>query len=134
MNIIFFNLCLFLVVLALVLVGQGTNAQTSFTDYLDNLPGAQINLVWLFNILGTFACYLIQFAIIAFGVMIVVYGIMYIKGMGNVQEAGRVKTSLTWGVVGGFVIFGVFTIILSLGNLIGVSYPILNIVRVRCGS
>lgn len=106
------------------------SAQTSFTDHLGDLPGAQIDLEWFFRLLGRLACYFIQFAIIAFGVMVIVYGIMFIGSRGNPQGVSLSKTSLTWGIVGGLVIFGVFTIILTVGDLIGVNnYPILKIVN-----
>lgn len=121
-----------IIILSVVFLGSAglVSAQSGFTGYLDNLPGAQISLEWLFATLGSLACYLLQFAIISIGVMIVVYGIMFIKSRGNPQGVTTAKKSLTWGLVGGLVIFGVFTIILTLGDIIGVTnYPILDIVK-----
>ena len=51
------------------------------------------------------------------------------KGGGNPKEFGGAKKSLAWGLVGVLVIFGVFTIIFSIADLLGVSYPILRIMQ-----
>lgn len=109
-----------------------TLAQSIFTEYLDRLPGYQTDINWLFGILRSTACYLFQFAVIALGVMIIVYGILMLKGAGNSQTVSKVKTALTWGVVGGLVIFGVITIILTVSTFLGVTEnPILN--ALSCG-
>ena len=104
-------------------------AQYGFTDYLQNAPGGAYTLTWFFTVLGKLTCYLIQFAVISFGVMLIVYGLMFFKGRGSPQGMTDSKKALTWGLVGGLVIFSVFTIILSVASIVGVDYPILDIVK-----
>lgn len=111
-----------------------------FTKYLSssNFPGSYTFTVQaLFNFLTEFACWFIKFGIIALGVMMIVYALMFFKSRGNPQGMGKAKEALTWGIVGGLVITGVFTIILSVAAILGslaekgVSYPILKMFE-RC--
>jgi hypothetical protein len=62
-------------------------------------------------------------------IMTVFYGIMFLKSRGSPQGMTQTKKALTWGIVGTLVIFGVFTIILSIAALVGAPYDILGIVR-----
>ena len=104
-------------------------AQTSFVSNLGNFPGGVFTITTLVNIVRRLACYFIQFGIIAVVIAFLFYGIMFLKSRGNAQEFGGAKKAITWGVVGGLVIFGVFTIILSVADFIGVSYDIITILR-----
>ena len=97
-------------------------AQFGFTNYLQNAPGGEYRVTWFFNILNDLTCYFIQFAIVAFGIMLIVYGLMFFKGRGTPQGMTEAKKALTWGLVGGFVIFAVFTIILSVVRLLEVEF------------
>ncbi len=105
------------------------SAQSSFTKYLRDYPGGVYNITFFVTLLRKLACYLIQFGIIAVAVAFVIYGIMFLKSRGNPQEFGGAKKSITWGIVGGLVIFSVFTIILTVADLIGVPYSIINILQ-----
>ena len=106
------------------------SAQYGFTQYLPNSPGGEYDVAWLFRLLSRLTCYFIQFAIITFGVMLVVYGLMFFKSRGTPQGMTEAKKALTSGLVGGFVVFAVFTIILSLASTLEfftgsvVDYPI----------
>src|SRR3989338_9172655 len=96
------------------------SAQTSiFTSGLDDSPGAVATVTNLVKLIGSLACYFIRFGIIAAVIALVVYGIMFLKSRGNPQEFGGAKKALTWGLVGVAVIFGVFTIILTVSSLVG---------------
>ncbi|MDP3697246.1 MAG: hypothetical protein Q8R55_04445 [Candidatus Taylorbacteria bacterium] len=122
----------FLILILLVLfVGLTSSAwaQTDFTSNLGNFPGGVFTITTLVNIVRGLACRFIQFGIIAVVTAFIFYGIMFLKSRGNAQEFGGAKKALAWGVVGGLVIFGVFTIILSVADFIGVSYRILMIVQ-----
>ena len=108
-----------------------SSADTSDTinQNLSGLPGTDITVQWVINLLTNWACYFIKFAIIATTGAIIIYGILFLKSRGNPQGMTSGRKALSWGIVGGIVIFGVFTIILSTSYLVGVSYPILNIIN-----
>ena len=96
----------------------------AFTDNLGGSRGEIFTVQMLFNIIRSLACRFIQFGIIAVGIAMVIYGLLFIKSRGNAAEMTNAKQALTWGVVGGLVIFGVFTIILTVGQIIGgIDYP-----------
>ena len=105
------------------------SAQSIFTDNLGSYPGGVFNITNLVNLIRRLACYFIQFGIIAVGVAFIIYGIMFLKSRGNAQEFGGAKKSITWGIVGGLVIFSVFTIILTVADFIGVNYSIIDILK-----
>src|SRR3989344_2615142 len=106
-------------------------AQSLFTGGLGGpgIPGQIITGQSVFNLIKNLSCYFLKFGMIAAVIAIVVYGIMFMKSRGNPQEFGGAKKSLAWGLVGVLVIFGVFTIIFSIADLLGVSYPILRIMQ-----
>ena len=114
---------------SLALFGFNASAQYGFTDYLQNAPGGNYTLTWFFTVLGRLTCYLIQFAIVSFGVMLIVYGLMFLKSRGSPQGMTESRKALTWGLVGGLVIFSVFTIVLSVASVLGVDYRILDMVK-----
>lgn len=97
-----------------------------FNDNLGVGPGTGFDVTRLVNLLKGFACWSIRFAIVTVSVMLVFYGILFLKSRGSPEGMTNAKKSLTWGLVGGVVIFGVFTIILSVAALLGVDYPTLS--------
>src|SRR3989344_4433976 len=104
-------------------------AQDPITQVINDLPpefGKNLTVQWLVNFLTNFICYFIRFAIISLVGMIIIYGILFLKSRGSPQSMMSSRKALLWGIVGGVVIFGVFTIVLSVANLIGVDYPILK--------
>ncbi|MBI2064620.1 MAG: hypothetical protein HYT62_01040 [Candidatus Yanofskybacteria bacterium] len=113
-----------LVILLFVFAFQG-QAQI-FSDDLGSGPGSNIGAVRLVSLLNGLACWFIRFGMIAVAIMIVVYGILFLKSRGSPEGMTYAKKSLTWGLVGMLIIFGVFTIILSIAAVIGVNYPIMS--------
>lgn len=106
-------------------------AQFGFTNYLDSSPGQQLNIKQLFNILNGLVCYFFQFAVITLGTMLIIYGLMFLKSRGSPQGITEARKALTWGIVGGLVIFSVFTIVLSVASLVGVDFPVISQIQ-RC--
>jgi len=93
-----------------------------FTQGLDDsaIPGsAQTTIDYLLIALNRLACYFIRFGIVAVGVMIIIYGLMFLTSRGNPQSMSGAKAALGWGIIGGLVVFGVFTIILTVSDLAG---------------
>lgn len=109
--------------LSLVFAGYAS-AQSIFTGGLSDYPGGVFSITTLVNIVRRLACYSVQFGIISVVAAFMIYGIMFLKSRGSAQEFSGARKALTWGIVGGLVIFGVFTIILTVADFIGVSYPI----------
>lgn len=124
------------VVLFLFLIAFDVSAQSAFTEWLDNLPGEQIDVTRLLTILRRLTCRFVQFAIVAFAAMLVVYGIMFLKSRGQPGEIVNAKKAFSWGVIGGFIIFSVFTIVMTLATTIlevdFSDYPIPFLDRVDC--
>lgn len=116
----------FLIVTIVILIFAFQGQAKIFSDDLGSGPGANIDAPRLVSMLEGFACWSIRFAIIAVAVAIVLYGILFLKSRGSPEGMAYAKKSLTWGLVGALVIFGVFTIILSIAAVIGVDYPIMN--------
>lgn len=87
-------------------------------------PGYNFRYENLFIMLNKLACYFLWFAIILVSIMMVYYGIMFLMSWGSPQGMQNARKALTWGIVGGLVIFGVFVIILSFASLIGVEYDV----------
>ena len=73
------------------------------------------------KILSGVACHGIRFAIILFAIVIVYVGIKFLLSRGNPTELNQVKKIFLTVLVGGLVVFGVFTIILSFSSYLGVS-------------
>jgi hypothetical protein len=117
-------------ILAVFLRAEIVQAQSIFTQYLEqiNAPGGAFDVGWLYNLISNFACYFIRFAIIVFGVMLVIYGIMFFQSRGAAGGMVSAKKALTWGLVGGLVVFSVFTIVLSIATIINANYDILGYV------
>src|SRR5882724_10244700 len=109
-----------------LLAGFTAFAQTSFTGSLNDYPGGVFTVTNLLNLVRRLTCYFIQFGIISVVVAMVIYGIMILASRGNSQGFSNGRKALTWGLVGGLLIFSVFTIILSVASLLGVNYPILT--------
>jgi hypothetical protein len=102
---------------------------------LSNFPG--INLIigpcpspapaeGCFSVIGwiqAIACWFGGMAIIAIVVALVVYGIQFIISQGNPSKVTNAKNALLWGLVGGIVILGTYTLIKSIAALLGVVIP-----------
>jgi len=111
-----------------LMMGERVLAQISFTNSLGNFPGGVFTIQNLVNLIRRLACYFLRFGIICVTIAFVVYGISFLTSRGNPQGFSMAKKSLTWGLIGGIVIFGVFTIILSVASLLGINFPITNMV------
>lgn len=77
------------------------------------------NPILLPRILTRLSCYFVQFAVIAFGIAIIIAGITFILARGNPVALQTAKKTLLYSVLGGIIIYGVYTIIMSGGAIIG---------------
>ena len=106
-----FNLFIFIIVLFLsfVVVYNPTFAQGS----LDNF-----NLQTVPRIFSGLACYFVRFGVIVTGIAIIASGIAFFLSRGNSVAYEGAKKFFFYAVIGGLVIYGVYTIILSVSLLI----------------
>ena len=65
------------------------------------------------KILAGLACYIVRFGLIAVGLAIILAGIIFIFSRGNPTVFTNAKKNLLYVIIGGLVIYGVYTIILS---------------------
>lgn len=106
-----------------------------FTESLGGAPGSALDVNNVLAIFRGLSCWFIRFGIIATGVMMIVYGILFLISKGNPTSFSNARKALGWGIVGGLVIFGVFTIVLTIPELLEVGsdeeidYPIDKILK-----
>ncbi len=125
---------IFTLLLALLFYSVANAQSSPFTTYISdpnvNIPGQAFTIQNFFNLLIGLSCRFIKFGIIALGVMLIVYGLMFLMSRGDSTGFTNAKKAFGWGIVGGLVIMGVFTIILSVTAILGaltgkeVTYPI----------
>lgn len=65
------------------------------------------------KILSGLACYFIRFALILVAIAVILSGIIFILSRGNPTAFADAKKNLLYVIIGGLVIYGVYTIILS---------------------
>lgn len=83
---------------------------------MDPLEGFTVQLVP--KILAGLACYVVRFGLIAVGLAIILAGIIFIFSRGNPTAFTNAKKNLLYVIIGGLVIYGVYTIILSVSLLV----------------
>jgi len=72
-------------------------------------------------ILSKLSCYAVRLAMILFAIWIIYSGIKFILSRGNPEAYGQAKKNLIYALAGGLIVYGVYTIILTIAGLIGVS-------------
>ena len=70
-------------------------------------------------ILSKLGCYFIQFALILFGVWILYVGIRFLMSRGDATGYGQAKKTFIYSLVGGLIVYGVYTIIVSVLSFFG---------------
>ncbi|OGM97187.1 MAG: hypothetical protein A2817_01520 [Candidatus Yanofskybacteria bacterium RIFCSPHIGHO2_01_FULL_39_8b] len=73
------------------------------------------------KILAGLSCYAVQLALILFGIWIVYSGISFLLSRGNPLAYGQAKKTFSYSLIGGLVIYGVYTIILSVSAFLGIN-------------
>ncbi|OGN07418.1 MAG: hypothetical protein A3B86_01565 [Candidatus Yanofskybacteria bacterium RIFCSPHIGHO2_02_FULL_38_22b] len=72
-------------------------------------------------ILSRLSCYFFQFAGIIFVIWIIYVGIKFLLARGNPTAFSETRKTFLYSLLGGLIIYGVYTIILSVAALFGVS-------------
>lgn len=103
----------------LALIGLFLSVNEARASQHDNLPGVNLTLDGLVNIIRDLACWLANIAIILIVIAVVFYGIQFLTSRGDPTKVTNARKSLGWGIVGILVIFGTYTIIASVANAIG---------------
>jgi len=71
------------------------------------------------QMLSGLACYGIRFAMILFAIVVVYTGIRFLLSRGNPTEFNKTKKIFFTVLLGGLVVYGVYTIILTFGSYFG---------------
>ncbi len=91
-----------------------SSAQTTqSSDPFENFNAQKIP-----KILGGLACWFVRFGLIVTGIAIVAVGIAFALSRGNPTAFSSAKKFLTYVIIGGLVIYGVYTIILTVSVLV----------------
>lgn len=75
------------------------------------------------KIITGLACYGIRFALVLFGIWVIYSGISFILSRGSQTAYGQAKKTFFYALVGGLVIYGVYTIIISVAGFFGIDLP-----------
>ncbi len=75
------------------------------------------------GMLQAIACWLGGLAIIILVVFLIIYGLSFMLAQGNPGKVTSAKQALLWGLVGGLVILGTYTIISSIAAFFGANIP-----------
>ena len=73
------------------------------------------------KIMSGLACYSVRFALIMVGIIMVYSGVAFIIGRGNPAALASAKKGFLYSVIGALIIFGVYTIILTVAAYFGVT-------------
>jgi len=76
------------------------NTIDTINQNLIGMRGIDASVQWFVDLLRGLACRLIQFAIVAISVMMIVYGIMFLKSRGSPQGMVTARKALLWGLLG----------------------------------
>ena len=71
-------------------------------------------------ILAKLSCYTVQLGLVAVGIALLYSGIIFLISHGSPEGYGNAKKVLKYALIGGFIIYGVYTIILSITDFFGV--------------
>ena len=84
----------------------------------EDLPGVDITIQGLFNILQGLACWMSRFVLVFMVGAIIWYGFQFIVSRGNPTAFTNAKKSLGYALIGMVVILGAYTIISTVGNAV----------------
>jgi len=89
---------------------SSANAQVgSSTSVFENFDGSQVP-----RIFARLSCYVVQFGIIMAGIAMILSGIIFLLSRGNPVALTGAKKTFTYALLGALIIYGVYTIILSI--------------------
>ena len=81
-------------------------------------------------VLTRLACQITRLALFIIVAWLAYSGIMYFLSMGNPEAYGRAKNNFFWSLIGMLVIFGVYTIIITIATAVG--YSGLSLIPLKC--
>jgi len=119
-----FTILFFVLVLAFAFyfsTGQISHAQTNVED----LPGIDLTIDDVFNIIYGFACWLWSVAMVLLIIFIIFSGIRIMAAGANPQAATSAKQNFKYVILGAIVIMGTFVIISTIAYNIGVDISLI---------
>ena len=97
--------------------------QGAFADQYSNLPGADLTVTSIEDIIQGLACWIYRIAFLLIIIFIVLTGVRYVSSGGNPTKLTSAHQSFKWVVIGAIVILGVGVIIATIANALGVDVP-----------
>lgn len=98
-------------------------SQGAFADEYTNLPGADLTITSIEDIIQGLACWIYRIAFLLIIIFIVLSGVRYVASGGNPTKLTSAHESFKWVVIGAIVILGVGVIIATIANALGVDVP-----------
>lgn len=131
-NFFYYNKEIFFItflVLALVL------AQPLYAAQSSQLPGVDLTIDSVFNVIVGLACWLSRIAIILLTAFIMWYGILFLSSRGDATKFAEAKKAFGYGLIGMMVILGAYSIIATVAyNVGGTAAQQVNLTPIRCPS
>lgn len=110
------RLLLPLILVLFPLVSQAVNVSGT------EVPGVDLSVQKVFNMITGLACWFTQFALIIIVVALVIYGIQFLVSQGNPEKYQAAKNAFTKGLIGVIIILGTYVIIATIANALGADY------------
>jgi len=119
-----FKIIAFAVLLVVFSVGGFVHAQgIDVEEALGDSPGIEdFTIQKLANVITGLVCWVSGIAIVLTVLALVWFGMMFITSRGDPGKVTEARKSFLWGLVGIAVIFGVYTIIATVANSLGLDY------------
>ena len=116
-----------------VLAASPAPSRTLFGD--PGSPGETLTVQQVLGIITGLACWVSEVALVLILGALAFYGLMFMWSQGNPAKMGEAKKALGWGIVGIFVIFGTYTIILTVARAVGpAAEGRINPIPINCSS
>lgn len=80
----------------------------------------KFNLWQIPDIFAGLACYFVQLALILFAIFVIYSGIKFILSRGNPEAYSQARKTFVYSLIGGVIIYLVYTIILTLASIFGI--------------
>lgn len=94
------------------------NQTNPYDGGLDSVPGVDLTIQRIFDIVVGLTCWLTRFALLAMVIMLVIYGLQFITARGEPSKFNNAKKSFNYALVGILVIMATYTIIATIGNAV----------------
>src|SRR3989344_2342530 len=103
----------------------GDDSDDGSSDSTSDLPGIDLTIDDVFNIINNFACWLWSVAMILIIIALILVGLRMMNARGKPEEFSKAKINFLHIIVGALVIMGVYVIIATVANAVGVDVSLI---------